>query len=139
MYANEKKSFIDSPSVHHETKLESVMGASVPTLTTPLRSISNPKSLLDWEQETGRAGRDGQAADCYLFFDRIPAVKKPSIKDPGDYSGRAEMIELLQTDQCLRLARRALDNEEMCCVSLNGQYCSNCTRILEEYNEVCFP
>jgi len=42
-----------------------------------------PKSLEHYQQETGRAGRDGLEAECVLFYSAADAIKWESLIDKG--------------------------------------------------------
>ena len=71
---------------------------------------SLPKSLEGYMQETGRAGRDGERADCYLMYsygdkNKIEAM---IMKSDGDEQSRAQ-----QREQLLRMISYA-ENELDC-------------------------
>ncbi|KAJ3795477.1 hypothetical protein GGU11DRAFT_758305 [Lentinula aff. detonsa] len=68
----------------------------------------NPKALLNWVQETGRAGRDRGTAICYTVWSELPW---PIRKGDLDHQGRMEMHRVAHS-----------------CVSLDGELCSNCER-----------
>ena len=60
---------------------------------------SLPKSLEGYMQETGRAGRDGERADCYLLYaygdkNKIEAMIQKS--DGDDRSKSCQRQQLLQ-------------------------------------------
>ncbi|KAJ3767163.1 hypothetical protein FB446DRAFT_822329 [Lentinula raphanica] len=92
---------------------------------------SNPRSLTNFLQETGRGGRDGLPASCYTLFYRIPpALPLDTIENTGDPHAQMEMREMLQTNDCIRLAFRCMDRRSHSCSSLPGaQLCSNCERL----------
>ncbi|GAW02434.1 dna partial [Lentinula edodes] len=95
---------------------------------------SNPRSLINFVQETGRAGRDGDPAHCYTFFHRLPPILSvQETEQYGDPSAQMEMREALQTLHCFRLTFRCMDGKARSCASLpKAQLCSNC----EEYAQV---
>ncbi|KAJ3739128.1 hypothetical protein DFH05DRAFT_1595951 [Lentinula detonsa] len=85
----------------------------------------NPKALLNWVQETGRAGRDRGTAICYTIWSELPW---PIRKGDLDHQGRMEMRALLSSARCIRLSFAPLDRVAHSCVSLDGELCSNCER-----------
>ncbi|KAJ3900070.1 hypothetical protein F5879DRAFT_993203 [Lentinula edodes] len=95
---------------------------------------SNPRSLINFVQETGRAGRDGDPAHCYTFFHRLPPILSvQETEQYGDPSAQMEMREALQTLHCFRLTFRCMDGKARSCASLpKAQLCSNC----EEYAQI---
>ncbi|MCE9635422.1 MAG: DNA helicase RecQ [Planctomycetes bacterium] len=70
-----------------------------------------PKSVEHYQQETGRAGRDGLPAECLLLYTAADAAKWRSLVERGEAEGRstpetvAAQLDLLQHMQ--RLAGRA--------------------------------
>ena len=61
--------------------------------------IGLPSNLSEWIQESGRAGRDGQSAEAYLFVNENEDLKKNGywIKDvdPTSDEWKAKMIDLM--------------------------------------------
>jgi superfamily II DNA helicase RecQ len=90
----------------------------------------NPKALLNYVQETGRAGRDRLPAICHTVWSMLPYIKE---KDGPDHEGRADMARLLPTTGCIRLSFAPLDRVAHSCIALDAQLCSNC----EKSSKVC--
>ena len=103
-----------------------------------------PQSLEYYYQEAGRAGRDGEEAECVLFFSkqdiminkRLLQYKSTSGQVSDDPVVRAneqrklnEMIRYCETDECLRqfILSYFGDNSPCTC-----EKCSNCVVIEEE-------
>ena len=106
-----------------------------------------PQSLEYYYQEAGRAGRDGEEAECVLFFSkqdiminkRLLQYKSTSGQVSDDPVVRAneqrklnEMIRYCETDECLRqfILSYFGDNSPCTC-----EKCSNCVVVEDEAEE----
>ncbi|KAF9062256.1 hypothetical protein BDP27DRAFT_1428161 [Rhodocollybia butyracea] len=77
-------------------------------------------SLVQWE---GRAGRNGQPAECHTIFTRLPRV---SVNDV-DSKGAVALVRRLTGGECVRLSQASLDRESHSCSALrSAQLCQNC-------------
>lgn len=107
-----------------------------------------PQSLEYYYQEAGRAGRDGEEAECVLFFSKqdiminkrlldhkvsaANAVVDDSELRANDQRKLNQMIRYCETDQCLReYILRYFGDESPC----TCDKCSNCVVIEEEMEE----
>lgn len=96
-----------------------------------------PKTMENYYQEAGRAGRDGERADCILMFSAADTVmNRLLIENSGagtdrtnDYKKLQEMVDYCNTDSCLR--RYILSYFGELYVSEKCDNCGNCTNDIE--------
>lgn len=79
-----------------------------------------PRSLEAWQQESGRAGRDGLQAECWLFF------------SGRDVSTWEYLIEQSETDENREASLRALAGMEAFCVGHVCRHVHICRHFGEE-------
>ena len=106
-----------------------------------------PQSLEYYYQEAGRAGRDGEEAECVLFFSkqdiminkRLLQYKVTSGQASDDSVARAneqrklnEMIRYCETDECLRQFILSYFGDNSPCIC---EKCSNCVVVEDEAEE----
>ncbi|KIK52390.1 hypothetical protein GYMLUDRAFT_967273 [Collybiopsis luxurians FD-317 M1] len=123
---------IYSSNSEHEIEHRWMVSTEVPEwrVGSPVRfSIhANPQNVANWFRETAVLGRDGLPSTSYTIWSQLPSV--PLASDP-DYGGKKEMISLLQTPECIRLACASLDRVAYSCNTFGGELCSNCEQITE--------
>lgn len=69
-----------------------------------------PKTMENYYQEAGRAGRDGEKADCILLYSAADTITNKLLIENGgegsdkanDYKKLQEMVDYCNTDGCLR-------------------------------------
>ncbi len=106
-----------------------------------------PQSLEYYYQEAGRAGRDGEEAECVLFFSKqdIMINKRllqyktttmdgvdDSLKMANDQKKLNQMINYCETDQCLRQFILSYFGDTTPCMC---EKCSNCVVVEDEEEE----
>ncbi len=92
-----------------------------------------PKTIENYYQETGRAGRDGLPAECVLYFDPadIPRVKRLISDNPNEERAKVElqrfnaMVALADAQICRRQVLLSYFNE------YESESCGNCDICLD--------
>ncbi|KAF5390736.1 hypothetical protein D9757_004567 [Collybiopsis confluens] len=85
----------------------------------------DPWELINWVQETGRLGRDGQVGVSFTFWSQLPPLLHSYQVDD---KGRHEMRLLLPSEECVRLSFAPLDRITHSCTALGGELCSRCIK-----------
>ncbi len=99
-----------------------------------------PQSLEYYYQEAGRAGRDGEEAECVLFFSkqdiminkRLLQYKMDPLKMANDQRKLNQMINYCETDKCLRQFILSYFGDTTPCTC---EKCSNCVVVEDEEEE----
>lgn len=99
-----------------------------------------PKTMENYYQEAGRAGRDGEKADCILLYSAADTITNKLLIENGgegsdkanDYKKLQEMVDYCNTDGCLRKYILGYFGEQ----NLQGECdnCGNCLGNLESTN-----
>lgn len=84
-----------------------------------------PWSLVGYSQETGRAGREGQLAECHILYSKFP---KPKDNQESRTSLAPEVEGYLDTKGCRRFFLSSLmDEQGFSCSAIKGSNpCDNC-------------
>jgi ATP-dependent DNA helicase RecQ len=96
-----------------------------------------PKTIENYYQEAGRAGRDGEAAKCTLFYSASDIITNKFLIEIGgehsdktnDYNKLAEMVDYCNTDGCLRRYILNYFGEKTAADECGN--CSNCNSEIE--------
>lgn len=111
--------------------------------------VEGSSSVIDYIQETGRAGRDGDHAECMLFVNQHaqeelsrkmpPAMRDITYQndatDHGIEAGRIELAKLLLSDDCIRKSLQSkVDMDPRSCI----EYGKN-TRLCDFWGSVRCP
>ena len=106
-----------------------------------------PQSLEYYDQEAGRAGRDGEEAECVLFFSKQDIminkfllqnkasagdVASDMQKTANDQRKLQQMINYCETDKCLREFILSYFGDTTPCIC---NKCSNCVVVEDEEEE----
>ena len=96
-----------------------------------------PKSMEAYYQEAGRAGRDGESAECILLFSTQDIMTNRYLIDNGSYNVRAveyeklnNMVDYCNTDTCLRNYILHYFGEKTSSEACEN--CGNCNNDIEE-------
>jgi len=95
-----------------------------------------PRDLESYYQEAGRAGRDGDKAECILLFNRADVVTNKFLieqssdgKHSVEYKKLNDIVDYCNTDKCLRSYILEYFGEKP--EFSNCNFCSNCNSSIE--------
>lgn len=99
-----------------------------------------PKSIEHYQQETGRAGRDGLEADCVLLYSAADALLWRSIVEKSDADAEFIRTSMRHIDEIDRYARGAVCRHRALVEYFGENYpapnCSACDLCLGDVEEV---
>ncbi len=96
---------------------------------------STPKSLEHYQQETGRAGRDGLEAECLLLYSPADAIRWGRLLDDEAPESQSEHLDEMRRF-CSDLTCRHRSLSEHFGQSLEGDNCAACDVCLGEVEEL---
>lgn len=109
------------------------MGVDVPDIRLVIH-FNLPLSVIDYYQQIGRAGRDGEKAHCVLLYAEEDRELNANILCKEDYTGTLkellldrldQMVRIITSQQCLMKQVLAVLGEEH---PNTCRHCSNCQR-----------
>ena len=112
------------------------MGIDKPNVRFVLH-YNMPKNMEGYYQEAGRAGRDGEAAECILLYGTQDIMTNRYLIENGGTSGRTieyeklnSMVDYCNTEGCLR--SYILDYFGETALDKPCEHCGNCNNDIEE-------